>query len=377
MTKVMANIPREPLAVTLTAIDSIDALAGLWCDLERRVSPSFFLSWTWIGTWLESTGVKAGLLTARAGDRVVGLALVASAKPRSHGLRIPALCLHQSGSPAQDCITIEYNGFLAEPAWQAEVTTAFLEHLLSIGRDSPWHWYELRLGGIDPALGERAVALGAKTRLRVAHGCPYADLDAEAGVDYLDQLSRNSRHQIRRAMRLYENFGALGLERADCLADAQAWFDEMKRLCTAYWNGKGQPGAFGEPFFEQFHRRLIATAFPLGQIDLMRVTAGSRLLGYLYNFRHNGIAYSYQSGFNYGPDGRFKPGMVSHVLAIRHYTGEGLRQYRFLAGESQYKRSLSTSRHDLVWLGVYRDTLVFRLESLARRAKAGLTSIIS
>ena len=52
---------------------------------------------------------------------------------------------------------------------------------------------------------------------------------------------------------------------------------------------------------------------------MLRITAGGRIIGYLYNFVHAGHVYNYQSGFAYEDDPVVKPGFVSHYLAIEHY----------------------------------------------------------
>ena len=74
--------------------------------------------------------------------------------------------------------------------------------------------------------------------------------------------------------------------------------------------------AFASGFFADFHRALVTKQSDTGEIQLLRISAGKKLIGSLYNFVKNGRIYAYQSGFNYDPDPRLKPGLVSHCLAI-------------------------------------------------------------
>jgi CelD/BcsL family acetyltransferase involved in cellulose biosynthesis len=89
----------------------------------------------------------------------------------------------------------------------------------------------------------------------------------------------------------------------------------------------------------------------------------------LYQFRHKGHVYSYQSGFHYERDNRLKPGLVSHRLAIEHSLSAGDAVYDFLGGDDRYKRSLATHGGQLFWLTLQKRRLVFSLERGLRAAK--------
>ena len=123
---------------------------------------------------------------------------------------------------------------------------------------------------------------------------------------------------------------------------------------------------FANPFFERFHRALITDLFAAEQVQLLRICAGGRPIGYLYNLVQGGRVHNYQSGFAYGPDARLKPGLVSHALAVEHNLARGASCYDFMAGDSRYKRSLATGTDHLVWLVVQRSRLKFRLEHALR-----------
>ncbi len=75
----------------------------------------------------------------------------------------------------------------------------------------------------------------------------------------------------------------------------------------------------------------------------MEVTSGEATLGVLYNFAYAGASLFYQSGLRLDPDKRVKIGLVAHASAIEHCRAAGLARYEFLAGDDQYKKSLSTA----------------------------------
>ena len=127
----------------------------------------------------------------------------------------------------------------------------------------------------------------------------------------------------------------------------------MAALHQQYWIGRGKPGAFAEPFFGRFHHALIHRAAAGQSVDLMRIAAGDRIVGYLYNFVQDGWVAAYQSGFAFGPDADIlRPGLVCHLMAIEHYRRAGRQRYDFLGGEARYKRSFADMEIALLWAEV-------------------------
>jgi len=104
---------------------------------------------------------------------------------------------------------------------------------------------------------------------------------------------------------------------------------------------------------------LIRRVFSKGEgIDLLKVTAGAKTIGYLYNFSFQGRVSAYQSGFDYEmSDPHLKPGLTSHHLAIEMYLRDGAPSYDFLAGADRYKLSLSTIATPLHWIEIGRKDL--------------------
>jgi len=80
---------------------------------------------------------------------------------------------------------------------------------------------------------------------------------------------------------------------------------------------------------------------PQGGVELLRIAAGARVLGYLYHFRRDGRVLAYQSGFDYAGAGPHeKPGLTCHALSIARALAMGERVYDMLAGAERYKQSL-------------------------------------
>jgi CelD/BcsL family acetyltransferase involved in cellulose biosynthesis len=195
--------------------------------------------------------------------------------------------------------------------------------------------------------------------------------------DDLAQLSRNTRSQITRSLRLYESHGSLAITPSATLGEAHDRLAALAVLHQQRWVAAGRPGAFALPIFAEFHRRVLARGFAAGTADVLRIAAGPEEIGYLYNFYCDNEVYAYQNGFHFAADQRLKPGLVSHLLAFAHYRRAGATRYRFLAGDSRYKRSLSTGSYDLSWLVLERDDWRRRAENLARRLRTRLQGVRS
>jgi hypothetical protein len=179
------------------------------------------------------------------------------------------------------------------------------------------------------------------------------DLLRNNGRDLLEYLSRGTRYGIRRSIRLYEQWGPLCIVRASSGQEGLVWLDELRRLHQDRWTTKGKIGAFGHPFFGKFDRSIVERS-KSDRWDLLKITAGETPIGYLVNLSYNGITMNYQSGFRYESNNRYKPGLVSHILAVRYLLANrpDIKAYSFLAGGAQYKHSLSTSREQLNWYNI-------------------------
>ncbi len=369
----MVALRRKGMAMVKASADNLEvrvemfvSAAGLepaWRELEARSSRSFFLSWTWIGAWLETCEANPLILAVYCEGRRVGLGLLVRGWRSQLGFRRRTLFLHEMGEPAKDVAMIEDNGFLAERGFEMSVAHAALQYLHT--NDGA----QIFLSGVPDWLPATAREAGWCDRTFVTRACPYRTLDPSDSND-LAQLSRNARSQISRSIRLYERHGTLVITPSATLSEALERLAAMARLHQQRWTALGQPGLFAFPVFEKFHRRVLARGFAAGEADILRITAGGYEIGYLYNFYCDNEVYAYQNGFQFAADQRLKPGLVSHLLAFAHYRRAGAACYRFLAGDSRYKRSLSTGAYDLHWLVLERDDWRCQAEGLARRLRA-------
>jgi CelD/BcsL family acetyltransferase involved in cellulose biosynthesis len=308
--------------------------------LEARADPSFFQTWRWVGCLGAERYAGGRVLRAVADGRTVALALLGTRR---------GFHLNETGDPALDCVFMEHNGVLldrdAPPGLLARCLAAAAGRCLTLSGVDGWHL---------------AAAAGLRGRA-VLHDAtrpsPLVDLASlrQGGTGFLDSLSGNARQQLRRATRAAALSGPLALARAADAGEAHDWLDRLAALHQATWQARGRPGAFAAPHFGRFHHALIDRAHKRREVDLLRATAGTRVLGYLYNFRHRGRVSTYQSGFDYaGAAPHEKPGLICHHLAIEAALADGADSYDFLAGDARYKTSLANAGATLHWCRVVR-----------------------
>ena len=369
------SMPDAVTDVSLEALENVAWLETAWKELEARATHSFFLSWLWIGTWLRHIpdGTQPHVLVARSSGKIVGLAIICRRRVWSLGPHARARwLLNESGDTRFDRLFIECNSILAEQP--DTIIPAGLDALTSRLRRAD----QLVLSGIDADL--ELAACGAAGRAGLVSEVKQADTALwvdyakarQQKKDYRATLGRSTRQAVSRAMRLYAERGPLEFRIMETTTDALAAFDLLSDFHRSRW---GRKGAFANPGFRPFHEELIARGVPTGAVRISRTLVGGQTIGVVYNFVHDGRVLNYQSGFLYESDGRPKPGLVSHVLAIEESISRGERGYDFLAGGAGHKAHLANSEYAMKWVAISRDGPERHIEAKLREAKRTLRTI--
>ena len=353
-----------PLAARFEEIADIAALERRWRAVEEEAdAPSFFLRWTWIGSWLNALAAAGiplpRLLVIGGADGDVALALIGEGRVRRLFGAVPAIRLNEAGHGEGNRTFIEYNGLLTRAGAEAEAERAFCA-ALAARKD----WRALYLSGVEPSPAPLPGMDGIRRRvLRDAAPVRFVDLAAVRanGGDYPALLSANTRGQIRRSIR--EEAAGLAIDRAEDAETAGQWLAEMRRLNA----GKHRNNAWESALFLDFAGRIARAGLADGSVDLLRLRAGGDVPGYLLNFVWGGQAMNYQSAFAPPRSTHSKPGLTGHAAAVGHYAARGLARYSFLAGRDRYKQSLSTDAETLHWWTLERFDWRLEAEALARR----------
>jgi CelD/BcsL family acetyltransferase involved in cellulose biosynthesis len=353
---------RQKIEFTIEPLPPLEALGNTWKRLDAAGQHSFFVTWAWIGTWLRClpSPPQAMLLRATEDRETVGLSVVTLKRATRRGMPVNQAWLNATGDPAYDCITIEHNGFASAGVRVDKLWAAFRDWFVPGVPATD----EFILYGVDA--GELAFEGSVSTIERSEYGycVPLGNFTTLEGL--MRSLSRNSRQQLRRSMRTYEREAPLSIEVARDTQTALAFFAQMKAFHVRSWTRRGRRHAFDNPFFETFHRFLIRRGMADATVELMRVSAGDRAIGYLYNFLHDGTVSNYQTGFD-DADRQLRPGYVCHALALAHYAAAGMSSYDFLGGTNRLKQSFGSERYELCWYRLHKKASVFRAGIRARR----------
>lgn len=327
-----------------------------WRALQDYCPHHYFLSWGWISTWLNSLPLEQDVrLIAGFVDEKPILAFFAGTTIQKHAmLRSHIASLNSTGNPYFDKIYIEYNAVLAHPQIKLD-----FEWFLRACREIPWD--ELRLPGLSAQFTSQLGNLHEnpeKYNVVIEEIPPafYIDLGKvrQKNMDYLGLLSANKRSQIRRSIKEYEKDGPIEITEAQTAQEALLFLERLAEYHQKEWQQRGKNGAFSNDYFFRFHRNLISQRLQYGEIQILRIATSGIELGYLYNFVYQGWVYCYQSGFNYMSGNLYRPSLISDYFAILHNARLGHRVYDFMAGESEYKRSLSTDSEPMYWLRLFR-----------------------
>lgn len=348
------------LTATFTPLPALDLLAARWQALEARAGEdkSFFLGWTWMESWLSTSGASPELLSVQSDGEDVVLALIGRAQvPRLLG-GVATLSLNQAGVAAQDRSFIEYNGLLKSVDAPKGVEAVALQAMIARS-----DWSALQLAGVTP--NSQWLDHGHFRRTTCVDRSPVylIDLAAVRGAtgDYLSLLSANTRSQIKRSTKDYGSDPTITATTDAVLAET--WLGEMQALNM----GRHADNAWEDSGFRSFARALVLRGLKTGEVELLRITAGEHLLGYLLNFLYAGRAMNYQSAFSAPISSKAKPGLMCHAAAVARYADAGIAIYSLLAGKDRYKQSLATGEEALEWWTLERFSPRLEAEALLRR----------
>ena len=346
-------------------------MEALWTGLSAHTAHSFFQSWIWLRTWLEclDSSHELRLLRVLDDEHVVAAALLTRASLQRHGvIPVRTWLLTATGDDSIDGITIEYNDLLALPDYYDRAWQAIAVHFQTYSDE----WDEVRLDGVPMSALESWQSTGlplAESRRAPSRFVRLADVRKCQSHSVVELLASRVRTRVRHTISgLESRFGPLTLQVATTPTESRQFFDELMLLHRARWDSSRSASTFCSGFSKDFHGRLIERALALGSIQLLRLCAGQNIVGLLYNFVYAGKIYFYQSGIDYETSQpNESPGLLLHARAIDFNARLGHELYDFLAGDSQYKRSLAKHSNELSWATVQAPRIRLRLESSLKR----------
>jgi CelD/BcsL family acetyltransferase involved in cellulose biosynthesis len=356
------------LISALMPLSATTALAISWQQLAQESPCSFFQSWLWMQTWLESFADVENMhvFECRREGALIGLALLGRGTVRRRMFFTSDQIVLNESADANRNMLVEYNELLCRPN-DRQVVAGELFRVLACTRG--WDEFRIAYGSYDDWMPQAASRPDINPVIESVSTSWVTPLNAATTIDsLLAGLSANKRYQIRRSFKEYEKGGPLTVTAAADADEALRYFRALGELHTQAWRDKGQAGSFARGAWVRFHETLIRAGYGAGNVQLLRIRCGAEDIGYIYNLIWRGTAMMIQTGFQRGATNQLRPGYVSHLLAMQLNAGLGMTGYDFMPGNDEYKRVLAKPAPQLVSVRFQRRRLKFRVESTAVRA---------
>ena len=165
--------------------------------------------------------------------------------------------------------------------------------------------------------------------------CPIITLPA-SWSEYLQQLDKKQRHEIRRKLR--RAFGAgvdINHYTVNETHDLAVEMDHFFALMAA--SDPEKAGFLEDPYNVDFFKRISRIAHDKGWLQLDFLKFNDQYVSAYFNFRFNNRLYVYNSGLSYESYGHLSPGIVLLSRVIENAIEEGMEAVDFLRGDEQYK----------------------------------------
>jgi CelD/BcsL family acetyltransferase involved in cellulose biosynthesis len=306
---------------------------GDWSALALE-SKNVFATPEWTTTWWRHFGAgRRSLVTScRAADGAL-VAVLPLYLWRRTPLRVARFLGHGPGDAL---------GPLCRSADRAEVASALLRRLDELG---------VRLLAGENLPGEEGWSelLGARVVEREAS--PVLALDGVSWDELLGSWSRNLRSQVRSRERKLtaEQPAVFRLS-----VDPQQFERDLDRLFAlhrARW-----PHGSGFSAAEPFHREFASLALDRGWARLWLLEIDGEARAAWYGFRFANVESYYQAGRD--PDwDRYRLGFVLLAHSIREAASDGMREYRFLRVDEDFKFRFASHDHGLETIALGRGLL--------------------
>jgi len=363
----------------LNVRQDINEIQDIWLHFLSQCDVSYYLSWGFIENWLITLPENVDLQLAVIYDNnepIIAFFLGAAKNIKAHVFRSQAFFVNATGIEDIDRITyIQYNTML--------LLSSRTPPLVEVLELLPVSWEEVFFPGVQvesyPGRFLFEELKGYDVSFYREFSSPFVDLQMvrDSGGDYISMLSAKRRGQIRRSYRKYQEMGPVELDEAQDPEQGMAIFNEIIALHEDTLRTAGKRRVFATEYSLKFHRRLIEKRFEHGEIQILRVRAGSESIGCLYNYIYNNRIYGYQIGLKYQSDKGLMPGYVSIIESVKHNAklGHSILDLGAVGGGGGgkfYKNTLSTNENRLVWARVQKPHVKFKLENKLRHMRRDL-----
>lgn len=310
-------------------INGFQALEEAWNELSS-VTPikSAFLTWTWLYSWWNVYGKDKNLwlLTAWSEESLIGIAPLMLEKRKKGVAKLEFLV--SLGTPQSDI-----GGFLYNPKYP-EVIDEFMKSLLA----EHAKWDVLELNVLNKAgLEHKSIFhfYNPNTFYLKEEENEHFFVILEKDWDILsNRLSKKFMHNLRRAVRLAEELGAVELRH---YSGKSVTTNLVKELIDI-----NQHSHYPRLYNSQKEQELLFELIRNGGdyknwLDIYILNINRHAVAYEYGFVYEGRFESWRSGFNTNLPQNISIGKLLALKVIQTCILEGYREIDFLRGDEAYK----------------------------------------
>jgi len=307
-------------ARVLRSVEEIRQISSEWRDLFHRCRATAFQSPDWLLPWVEVfSPEKMMVVEVRCADRLVGLAPLLIYRRDSE--RVLAFM----GGGVSDYLDV-----LVDPALEPQLVFEIVHTFLNAYEE----WTVLDLTDLP----SRSALLGVPFFQRSAKehdSCSVLRLP-QTREDLLHLFSKRQRANLRNAYSRLQRAGGGQVEIAT-LETLPEFLDDLFKLHTNRWSGRGQAGVLDDERVRAFHRSCVPALLQEGVLHLARLRLGKRTIAVIYSLFSHGTAYSYLQGFD--PEfSSLSPGTQLMFSVMADALARGMQEFDFLRGREAYKQ---------------------------------------
>ncbi len=335
--------------------NGFSALSAEWNDLLARSRyDTFFLSHEWQSVWWQQLGAGElwilafyqGASEAAGGERE-DPGDPARPSPGASGLVGIApfyLSEHTQGSWAGKrslklvgCVEVsDFLDIIIAAGWEEQVYYCLLDWLRSEAAPA---WDYLDLCNLpEDSLSYKALPsifrdAGLKVEVDQEDVAPHVHLPARY-ENYLMQIDKKQRHEIRRKQRRVERELDVGFTLIQSMEALQGAMDEFLRLQRM---SRPDKESFMTPHMERFFRVMAGRMLETGHLHLSFLSLNGENAAALLAFEYKKELLLYNSGYDTEKWAGYSPGWVLLGYVIQHAIVRGIEVFDFLQGDEEYK----------------------------------------
>jgi CelD/BcsL family acetyltransferase involved in cellulose biosynthesis len=306
--------------------------SGLLACCDEQVP---FATPAWQRLWLKhfQGDCEVRVLTVRDGERLLAVA--------------PLLCKDGHAEFVGHYSICDYLDAVIQPGFETAAAAHILRQLADAGVRS------LDLRGLRedsptlPALVEASTTAGYAVAKEQEALSPRAMLPG-SWDDFLGQLSKKDRHEMRRKMRRLDSAGDVQMRVITTAADAEPLMEDLFRMMRLSNHHKEE--FLDRPGMQDFFRDMTRTMADEGMLRLYSLTLDAVPVAMVHNLDVGGTLYMYNSGYDPAYS-HYAVGLMSKAMLIQDAIESGRKAVDFMRGDESYKYDLGG-----------KDRIVYRLQ---------------